>query len=148
MIEMPLLFLGKFKTIFVSIFVGLAASTVTALGENIMKIVLFKCCGFFTLWLYFVKITSIFFIFQMKCLLCNATFLSEVDLKNRYFRKHSINENNIYLNDLFRPDTIYKGCDICDMDFENSRSKKNNMLLFHYGQTGVNRGNWQLLINI
>lgn len=49
MIEMPLLFLGKFKTIFVSIFVGLAASTVTALGENIMKIVLFKCCGFFTL---------------------------------------------------------------------------------------------------
>lgn len=77
----------------------------------------------------------------MKCLLCNATFLSEVDLKNHYFRKHSINENNIYLNDLFRPDTIYKGCDICDMDFENSRSKKNNMLLFHYGQTGVNRGN-------
>ena len=84
----------------------------------------------------------------MKCLLCDANFLSQVDLKNHYIWKHSINENNIYLNDLFRHDTIYKGCDICEMDFENSRSKKKHMFLFHFGKTGGNRGNGQLQINV
>lgn len=66
----------------------------------------------------------------MKCLLCDANFFSQVDLKNHYIWKHSINENNIYLNDLFRHDTIYKGCDICEIDFENSRSKKNKTCFF------------------
>ena len=81
-------------------------------------------------------------------MLCNVNFLSEVDLKNHYIWQHSINENNIYLNDIFKPDTIRKGYDICQIDFENSRSQKNHIFLFHYGQLGGNRGNGQLPINI
>ena len=84
----------------------------------------------------------------MKCLLCNVNFLSEDELKNHYIWYHLINENDIYLNDLFKPDSIYKGCDICQIEFENSRAKKNHMFLFHYGQMGGNRGNGQLPVNI
>ena len=73
----------------------------------------------------------------MKCLLCNVNYLSEDELRNHYIWQHLINENDVYLNDLFKADTVYKGCDICQIEFENSRSKKNHMFLFHYGQMGV-----------
>ena len=62
--------------------------------------------------------------------------------------EHLINENDVSLNDLFNPDTVYKGCDICQLEFEKSRSKKTHMFLFHYGQMGGIRGNGQLPINI
>ena len=84
----------------------------------------------------------------MKCLLCNINFLSEVELKNHYIWQHQINENDVYLNDLFKPDSIYRSCDICQTEFANSRAKKNHMFLFHYGQMGGNRGNGQLPVNI
>ena len=84
----------------------------------------------------------------MKCLLCNVNFSSEDELRNHYIWKHLINGNDVYLNDLFKPDGIYTRCDICQIEFENSRSKKNHMLLFHYGQIGGNRGNDQLPVNI
>ena len=84
----------------------------------------------------------------MKCLLCNVNFLSEDELRNHYIWQHLIDENDVYLNDLFRPDSFCEGCDICQTEFENSRSKKNHMFLFHYGQMGSNRENRQLPINI
>ena len=84
----------------------------------------------------------------MKCLLCNANFLSEDELKNHYIWYHLINENDVYLSDLFKPDNIYKGCDICQIELENSRNKKKHMFLFWYGQMGGNRENGQLPMNI
>ena len=61
----------------------------------------------------------------MKCLLCDLNLLSEDVLKNHHIYYYSINENDIYFNDLFKPDTIYRGCDFCHVEFENMRSKKN-----------------------
>ena len=84
----------------------------------------------------------------MKCLLSNVNFLSEVELKNHYIWQHQINENDVYINDLFKPDSIYRSCDICQIEFENSRAKNNHMFLFYYGQMGGNRGNGQLPVNI
>ena len=84
----------------------------------------------------------------MRCLLCNVNFLNEDQLKNHYIWYHQINENDVYLNDLFKPGTIYRACNICQIEFDNSRIKKNNMFLFHYGQMGGNRGNGQLPLNI
>ena len=60
----------------------------------------------------------------MKCLLCDSIFLSEDVLINHYMYYHSINENDVYLNDLFKPDTIYRGCDFCHVEFENTKSKR------------------------
>ena len=84
----------------------------------------------------------------MKCLLCNVNFLSEDELRSHYIWQHLINGNDVYLTDLFKPDSIYKGCDICQIESEKSRSKKNHMLLFHNGQMGGKRGNGQLPVNI
>ena len=67
----------------------------------------------------------------MKCLLCNTNLLSEDELKNNYIWYHLINKKDVYLNDLFKPDNIYKRCDICQIEFENSRSKKPHVS-FHY----------------
>ena len=86
------------------------------------------------------KVTSIFFFFWMKRLLCNANFLSEVELKNYYIWLHSVNENDTNINDLFKPDSANKSCNICEMYFENSGRKKNHMFLFHHRQTEGSRG--------
>ena len=66
----------------------------------------------------------------MKCLLCNTNLLSEDELKNNYIWYHLINKKDVHLNDLFKPDNIYKGCDICQIEFENSRSKKTTCFFF------------------
>ena len=84
----------------------------------------------------------------MMCLLCDVKFLSDYQLRNHYIWHHQVNENDAYLNDLFKPDTIYRACDICRLEFYNSRIKKNHMFLFHYGQMAGNRGNGQLSLNI
>ena len=84
----------------------------------------------------------------MKCLLCNLSFSIEDTLRNHYILQHLVNKNDVYFKDLFAPDTNYRGCDICMIDFNNSRSRKNHMFLFHYNQMGGNRGNQQLPVNI
>ena len=61
---------------------------------------------------------------------------------------HLINENEVDFKGLFKPDTIYRGCDFCHVEFENARSKNNHMFLFHHGQMGGNSGNGQLPVNI
>ena len=48
-------FFGNIKVMFVSILQQLAVSTVTVLGENIMKIFFLKYSGFFTLELSLLK---------------------------------------------------------------------------------------------
>ena len=48
-------FFGNIKVMFVSILQQLAVSTVTVLGENIMKIFFLKYYGFFTLGLSLLK---------------------------------------------------------------------------------------------
>ena len=83
----------------------------------------------------------------MKCLLCNANFLIKVELKNHYIWFHYVNENVTHFNNLFKPDSPNKSCNICEMYFENSRSKKNYMFLFHHGQTRGSRGR-NLPINV
>ena len=84
----------------------------------------------------------------MKCLFCNLNFLIEDVLRNHYIWQHFVSENDVYFKDLFKPDTHYKGCNICKIDFENSRIRKNRMFLFHYNQMSGNRGNGQLPTNI
>ena len=84
----------------------------------------------------------------MKCLLCNLNFLTDETLKNHYIWQHLVNEDNCYFKDLFKPDINHRGCDICKIDFKNSRTRKNHMFLLHYNQMGCNRRNPQLLINV
>ena len=84
----------------------------------------------------------------MQYLLCNINFLSEDVLNNHYVWQHLVNENDVYFNDLFKPDTNYRRCDICQIDFGNLRIRKSHMFLFHYDQTGSKRGKSQLPINI
>ena len=74
----------------------------------------------------------------MHCLLCTINVLCEDVLNN----------HNVYFNDLFKPDTNYRKCDICQNDFGSLRIRKNHMFLFYYGQTGSKRGKSQLPINI
>ena len=84
----------------------------------------------------------------MRCLLCDVKFLSDDQVRNHYIWDHQVNENRLYLNNLFKPDTIYRACDICQLEFDNSGIKKNHMFLFHYRQICGNRGNGQLPLNI
>ena len=84
----------------------------------------------------------------MKYLLCNLSFSIGETLKNHYIWQHLVNENDVYIKGLFTLDTNYKGCDICMIDFDNSRSRKNHMFLFHCNQMGGNRGNQQFSVNI
>ena len=66
----------------------------------------------------------------MKYLLCHINFLSEDVLKNHYIWQHLVNEYDVYFNDLFKPDTNYKGCDIRQIDFGNSRMRKKTCFFF------------------
>ena len=74
--------------------------------------------------------------------------MSDETLRSHYTWQHLVNENNSYFQDLFVPDTNLKRCDICLMDFKNSRIKKNHMFLLHYNQTGGSRMNQQLPVNV
>ena len=47
---------------------------------------------------------------KMKCLLCSLQFIREVVLKKHYVDYHSINDEDIYFQDLFTPDTLDKTC--------------------------------------
>ena len=60
----------------------------------------------------------------MKCLLCDTNFLSEDVLQNHYIWQHLVNENDVYFNNLFKPDTDNRGCDICQIDFEKFKNEK------------------------
>ena len=62
--------------------------------------------------------------------------------------KKPLNEDTAFFKDLFTPDTNFKGCDICMMDSNYPRARKNHMFLLHYNQTGGNRRNQQLPINV
>ena len=84
----------------------------------------------------------------MKCLLCNLNFSSEETLKNHYIWQRLVNEDSCYFKDLFTPDINLRGCNICKIDFKNSRTWKNHMFLLHYDQMGGNRWNQQLPINV
>ena len=84
----------------------------------------------------------------MKCLLCESDFLREEVLKNHYIYTHKVNKADAYFNGLFMPDTIHKGCEICHIKFQKSRSKKNHMFPFHYEQMGGSRQNFQRPINV
>ena len=78
----------------------------------------------------------------MKCLLCSLQFIREQILKKHYVDYHFINNEDIYFQDLFTPDTFDKTCRICNVIFKSPRNKKKHMFLFHYGkhkQMGGNR---------
>ena len=93
---------------------------------------------------------NIFFVVEMKCLLCSLHCIQEKILK-KHVNYHFINDQDIFFKDLFTPDTIEKTCRICDETFKSSRSKKKHMFLFHYGkhrQIGGNRGTSTLPINV
>ena len=78
----------------------------------------------------------------MKCLLCSLQFIREVVLKKHYLDYHSINNEDIYFQDLFTLDTFDKTCQTCNVIFKSPRNKKKHMFLFHYGkhkQMGGNR---------
>ena len=78
----------------------------------------------------------------MKCLLCSLQFIREQVLKKHYVDYHFINDEDIYFQDLFMPDTFNKTCRICNVFFKSPRNKKKHIFLFHYGkhkQTGGNR---------
>ena len=74
-------------------------------------------------------------------------FLSDDVLRNHCFWQHLVDENDYSFKDLFSPDINYKSCDICMIDFNNSRMRKNHTFLLHYNQMGGNTGN-QLLITV
>ena len=88
----------------------------------------------------------------MKCLLCSLHFLRESVLKRHYINYHLISEEDVYFKELFTPDTLEKTCHICHSDFQNARSKKKDMFLYHYGSGrqvgGRNPRNNGLPINI
>ena len=65
----------------------------------------------------------------MKCLLCESDLLREKVLKNHYIYTHKVNKADAYFNGLFMPDTIHKGCEICHIKFQKSRSKKTTCFL-------------------
>lgn len=69
----------------------------------------------------------------MKSLLYSLHFLRENILKKHYLNHHFINEEDVHFKDLFTPDTIDKTYRICRSTFNNARSKKKHMFLFHYG---------------
>ena len=77
----------------------------------------------------------------MKCLLCNLNFMNDETLRSHYIWQHLVNEDNAFFKDLFTPGTNFKGCDICMMDFNYPRARKNHMFLLHYNQAGGNRRN-------
>ena len=45
-------------------------------------------------------------------------------LKKHYIDYHSVNEDDIYFRELFKPDTHEKKCKICRVNFDNARMKK------------------------
>ena len=97
---------------------------------------------------FLISLKNNILFFQMKCLLCNLNFANNENLRSHYIWQHLINEDNNHFKDLFAPGTNFKGCDICMLDFKNSRIKKNNMFLLHCTQTGGSRTDQQLPVNI
>ena len=73
----------------------------------------------------------------MKCLLCILHFIRESVLKKHYVDYHFINEDDIYIKDLFLPDTIDKTCPICRETFKSSQNKKKHIILFYYGKQKI-----------
>ena len=84
----------------------------------------------------------------MKYLLWNLNFLSDETLKNHYIWQHLVHKCNCYFKDLFTPEINLRGCNIFKIDFKNSITRKNHMLLLHYNQMGGNRRNQKLPINV
>ena len=48
-------------------------------------------------------------------------------LRSHYIWQHLVNKDNNYFKDLFTPGTNFKGCDICMMDFQNPKNRKNHV---------------------
>lgn len=48
-------------------------------------------------------------------------------LRSHYIWQHLVNKDNNYFKDLFTPGTNFKGCDICMMDFQNPKARKNHV---------------------
>ena len=102
---------------------------------------------FFCPWVVSFKNNFLFF-FLHEVFTVQLKLLSDETLKKHYIWQHLVNEDDCCFKDLFTPDTNIKSCDICTLDFKNSRTRKNHVFLLHYNQMGGNRRNEQLPINI
>lgn len=58
--------------------------------------------------------------------------MKENVLKKHFINYHAVNEDDVFLKNLFKPDTLEKKCKICRVNFDTARMAKKHMFLFHY----------------
>ena len=92
------------------------------------------------LWLCLTK-RIIFFVAEMKCLLCSLHCIQEKILKKHYVDYHFINDQDIFFKDLFTPIQLRRRVEFA-MKLLKVQEVKKSTFLFHYGkhwQIGGNR---------
>ena len=58
--------------------------------------------------------------------------MKENVLIKHFINYHAVNEDDVFLKNLFKPDTLEKKCKICRVNFDTARMAKKHMFLFHY----------------